>query len=90
MIAVAPIRAGLVLTGSPAAGAGHVADVVAADDAALVDVDARIATGRQRVAAAAHALERSLKVVALSVAANAGPIAAFVDVCIKRERERKE
>ena len=43
MIAVAPIRAGLVLTGSPAAGAGHVADVVAADDAALVDVDANVA-----------------------------------------------
>ena len=43
MIAVAPIRAGLVLTGSPATGAGHVADVVAADDAALVDVDANVA-----------------------------------------------
>ena len=42
MIAVAPIRASLVLTGSPAAGAGHVADVVAADDAALVDVDANV------------------------------------------------
>ena len=42
MIAMAPIRAGFVLTGSPAAGAGHVADVVAADDAALVDVDANV------------------------------------------------
>ena len=42
MIAVAPIRAGLVLTGSPATGSGNIADVVAADDAALVDVDANV------------------------------------------------
>ena len=47
---------------------------------ALVDVNARITTGSQRVAAAAYALERSLEVVTLTVVADAGPITTFVDI----------
>lgn len=47
---------------------------------ALVDVNARITTGRQRVTAAADALERSLEVVALTVVTDAGAITTFVDI----------
>ena len=47
---------------------------------ALVDVDAEIAAGSQRVAVVADALERSLEVVAVAVVADSGTFVAFVDI----------
>jgi len=47
---------------------------------ALVDVDAGIAAGSQRVAVVADALERSLEVVAVAVVADSGTFVAFVDI----------
>ena len=47
----------------------------------FVDINARITAWRQSVTVAAHALERSLEVVAFAVAADARTIPTLVDVC---------
>ena len=52
---------------------------------ALVDVDARVAARRQRVAVLAHALERALEVVTLAVVANSRALATFVNVLAKKK-----
>ena len=72
-VAVAFVRAEVVDAGAV------VADVGVA--LAFVDIDAGIASRSQSVAAATHALERSLEVVAFAVAADSGPLATLVDIC---------
>ena len=74
-VAVAFVRAEVVDAGAV------VADVGVA--LAFVDIDAGIASRSQSVAAATHALERSLEVVAFAVAADSGPLATLVDICGK-------
>lgn len=51
---------------------------------ALVDVDARVTTGSERVAVFTHALERALEVVTFAVVANSRTLATFVNVLAKK------